>query len=104
MGQVQYMRMIPTFNAENSFTALSVKEESPADVQLKLYPNPVQQQLNVVTTTINEQVLHIYSIDGKQLLNKTFTQSTTVDMANWQNGIYIVYIPDLKKTMKVVKY
>lgn len=63
---------------------------------IKLYPNPASNNLNVELLLLDAEVMHytVYSINGKQVLRGTFDNSTfgktKVDVNGLSNGLYII--------------
>jgi hypothetical protein len=74
--------------------------------EVYLYPNPANNQVNVVlqNNIASESNLRVFNIAGK-LLNETTlaanTLQTTLDVSNFSNGIYVVEITN--KTDKINK-
>lgn len=67
-----------------------------------LYPNPVNNILNI-NTTHNEYKIEIYTISGQLLLSDKNTK--TIDFSNFNSGIYLLKIISVNKskTFKVLK-
>ncbi|MEM6686983.1 MAG: T9SS type A sorting domain-containing protein [Bacteroidota bacterium] len=81
---------------------LSTPEVSFSDVQL--YPNPVEDVLNITNTT-NIKSLEVYSIQGQVMLTQK-NNFATVDMSNLRTGMYFVKLTDStnnSSTFKIVK-
>ncbi len=70
---------------------------------IKVYPNPVVDQLNIKTDETIKSI-QIYSLDGK-LLKTINGNTTTVDFKNYPKGSYLVKIETNKSTtsQKVIK-
>lgn len=72
----------------------SIKEEK-FDVNIKIYPNPTQDFINIElensnSTRINIQVL---SLDGKQIVNKNHDGGNiSLDMSDFAPGIYLLVL------------
>lgn len=72
---------------------------------LSVYPNPVQDILNIQTTSTVEAVV-VYNILGKVVLSATpDIVSPSIDMSTLSSGVYLVNITinGSSKTVKVVK-
>ena len=67
-------------------SATSVDE---VENQIAIYPNPVQDVLNITTNSLVKEVL-VYSTDGKLVLSEN--NMNTVDVSSLQSGSYIVNI------------
>jgi hypothetical protein len=97
-----FIRMFPTFDAENSYTALSIEEEEVVLPELSLYPNPTKNELNIQVNMVDSTPFVIYNIQGDEvfsgLLNSTFTLNTL----NWSNGLYVLILPELHHAEKFI--
>jgi regulatory protein YycH of two-component signal transduction system YycFG len=72
----------------------------------KLYPNPFSTQINFQFTDNLPAKIILYDFLGQQILQKTFTNSTTINTEQLANGIYFYELLNDKrivKTGKVVK-
>lgn len=81
---------------------LSSSDFSQNNLEVALYPNPVQDLLNINVDNAIKSV-EIYNIQGQKVLNST---SNEVDMSSLNSGIYLVKITDENNsiaTKKVVK-
>ncbi|WP_452222888.1 aryl-sulfate sulfotransferase [Lacinutrix chionoecetis] len=81
---------------------LSIDEFDLAALDIKIYPNPVQDVLKI---SYNEAILNIeiFSILGKKI--KTVSNTKSVDLANLNAGMYIVKIQSENGflTQKIIK-
>ena len=55
-----------------------------------IYPNPASNKLSIATSNPSVSELHIYDMLGKLMKTESFYGSTTVDLTNFNNGIYII--------------
>jgi hypothetical protein len=63
--------------------------------QFKLYPNPSQNQLNVLFNLANNRSIQVFSMDSKLLLNQNVSESfITLDVSALKPGMYIIQIQD----------
>jgi hypothetical protein len=91
-------------------TVVSVEEEQNSSfVELKAYPNPVSNKLNISGNSIdlNDAELSVYSILGEKL-NLSTTRNGSVATINFSNlipGIYILVIQNdvVNYTTKIIK-
>lgn len=86
-------------HAQVSYQGAPVKQ-SPADLQLKVYPNPVTTYININQTDAVEQMA-IYSITGRRM--KTFRTDKVYKhyVGDLPRGIYLVQL--LGKKDKILK-
>ena len=68
----------------------------------KLFPNPAKNQLTVaLSQTINQADLKIFSVDGKSVVNTSFSQTNKVEV-NVEDLISGVYIVEIKTENGIV--
>ena len=94
-----------TFTAKD---ALSIDDYSLENV-VDFYPNPVNNNLNVIFNTINEDVRYeMFNALGQQMSKGTFNANTTshsVNMSQYQSGVYFIKLTSGSRslTQKIVK-
>lgn len=76
-------------------TVLEV-DETPQSISWSVYPNPFTQTTNI---NFGEQIvgalISIYTLEGKQLLNKQFTGTTMeIDRGSLEPGLYFLNVAD----------
>lgn len=57
---------------------------------VKLYPNPVKNNLFISSNEINFDAVSIYTIDGKKVLNQHKIIDNTIDVSSLTSGMYVV--------------
>jgi endonuclease I/chitodextrinase len=72
------------------YSALSVDEFNLA--QVKLYPNPVKNNLTVNLKSDITTKIEIYDILGKRVLGRTLNETSSINLQGLNTGIYIVKI------------
>ncbi|WP_107039011.1 CocE/NonD family hydrolase [Brumimicrobium mesophilum] len=82
-----------------------VSQEIKTSSALNIYPNPANSFLDVIwNTPINGQI-NIHNLTGKIVIKKSITQNQKQDLIDVQNllpGIYLVRIPELNLTKKLM--
>lgn len=63
--------------------------------KIMLYPNPVQDQLNIKFDNLSEINLEIYDISGKVVLQEETSSGRSVDMTTLITGLYFVQLKDM---------
>lgn len=84
--------------------ALSVQEESVG--QLKIFPNPVMNQLHIQMPITNDSSFIIFDVLGKAVLQQNLNHShNVIDTSLMNSGLYILRItsPSGSKTFKLIK-
>ena len=81
-------------------------------IKVNIYPNPVQDKLNIEINGLidNDLSIEFFDINGEKLLNKNFNSNSdviyeTIDLSNYANGVYFIIIKsnNLIKTEKIIK-
>ena len=77
------------------------------DEQLTLYPNPSSSSFKIECdlpeVIINEFVVDIIDIDGKNISHIVVGQNIPIDISKISSGIYFVSISNIEKTFNIVK-
>ncbi len=71
---------------------------------IKIYPNPVQDELNVEFATAGKYSIIITDVVGKTISNNTMSVSagrTVLPMGQYPNGMYLIQVTDEKGNMLV---
>ncbi|WP_250434444.1 endonuclease [Hanstruepera flava] len=73
--------------------------------EIKIYPNPVKDILNINLKNPEKTGISIYNILGKQVLNETLMRSGTINTSKLKNGVYVVKIIQGNKSIskKLIK-
>lgn len=71
----------------------------------KLHPNPVSDFLYFYTNSSEQTKFKLFDISGKNILVKTLSNNSSIDIQHLQNGMYIYYISSDNqiKTGKIIK-
>ena len=59
------------------------------NTDIQIYPNPAKENINIKSTEPN-CFIEIYASDGKMVLHHKLLNSLTINVAEWQQGIYYV--------------
>jgi hypothetical protein len=76
------------------------------DNSLSCFPNPFLSELNFQSTHNEQITIYFYDIFSRQILQQTFTNSTTVNTEQFANGLYIYEVRNkdgVIKKGKVIK-
>ena len=96
------IRMVPTHNAPNSYTALGVDAELASNA-FSIYPNPANELIYVVTGSAVPVDYQLYDLNGRLIISGQVSNNTAVDIQALETGIYIVYLPASASVQKLVK-
>lgn len=86
-----------------SFEQVTLSNQSFEEADVRLHPNPVENQLQVkLPDSIEVKEIRIYTMLGQEVTN---SQSKTIDVSNLKSGIYLVEIltEQGKFTKKIIK-
>ena len=85
-------------------------EEQNIENEVELYPNPVQNQLQVVLWSDNKvvKILKILDSNGNTLFTKNLQlkagkNEEEIDLSNYENGMYYLYISEYNSRKEVIK-
>lgn len=81
-----------------SYTSLGIKESKA--VELSVYPNPVANQLSIVTEGIEKFDVRITDVFGKLVYDESANKTKKVDVSDFKNGVYIVTILEKGSAIK----
>jgi hypothetical protein len=59
------------------------------NTDIQIYPNPAKENINIKSTEPNCNI-EIYASDGKMVLHQKLVNSLTINVAEWQQGLYYV--------------
>lgn len=100
--------MRPMFSTKLDYqlsTEEITEDEVVEEIEFKLFPNPSAGFVNVQTDYHANYIIKVYDLGGRELLTKT--NALSLDLANFEAGIYLVNIYDenhqVLKTAKIVK-
>lgn len=88
-----YIRMFPTFDATNSYTALSLPEDLESNVVLSIYPNPAYERL-IIDWQEEATPFMIYNSQGALIHQGQLTNLSELNVADWVAGMYILILPE----------
>ena len=76
---------------------------------ISIYPNPVQDQLNIRFEISGSYEIYLYDLNGKQLLNQQITEENQAvyDLSGYAIATYLLFVIDrenhLSKQIKIIK-
>jgi hypothetical protein len=100
-GTGECMRMVPTHNASNSYSAIGVEEL--AETTFSIYPNPASDHVYVVTGEDQPVDFSLFDINGRLIYSGQVENNSAIDISALEKGTYLVYLPGLQKVQKLVK-
>ena len=70
------------------YPSLSVDDETLK--QLRIYPNPVEDQLNINLVQNTETMIEIFDILGKRVFTRKIIESIAIDVSSLKSGLYLM--------------
>lgn len=61
-------------------------------VEIKFFPNPVKDKLNLVSSSTEKAMMRLYDVSGKRLLAKQIRFPFVLDMSDFASGMYFLEI------------
>lgn len=71
---------------------VSINQVEGLRTPLKVYPNPASGRVTVMTLCGERQTLNVYTIDGRLVMQMPVEMEATLDVSNWQRGVYILRV------------
>jgi len=91
-SQADMRTSIAEINLRGSKLPSGIMDSATVGYGLTLYPNPVNDVLNIQTSGLKESVAGIYNLNGKLLINKTIAGSAGIDVSGLPAGFYVAKI------------
>jgi M6 family metalloprotease-like protein len=74
-----------------------------AQSQIKIYPNPANNQLYIQAHTNDLLEIQVFTLNGQLLLTELATTNHKIDVSNLSSGVYLIRIDSAKKT-EILKF
>ena len=97
------------FNRHTLSGTVSIDADVSPPAKITVFPNPVENTLTIQVTDFNISTNITYTVTDvwgrKIIVNAIYNSSTNIDLADLQNGIYLVQVAgnNFSKTLKVFK-
>lgn len=98
--------MIRPVFGKSLITSLSPKPKFSDNIDVKIFPNPVRDVLNIqINTDFSTEQFYLYIINtqGKILYQNKINNQSTIDFSGYKSGIYFLKIFDETGTINQVK-
>ena len=103
---IAYTPTIPDtvdYSTVNCYTVTAITENTIQDKNVNPFPNPFSTQLTFTLADNEQTTVSLYNFLGQQVLQQTFTNSTTINTEQLADGIYFYELRNNKGTMKTGK-
>jgi hypothetical protein len=105
----EYLNSSPYHQKVYNYDISDVTEETKSYIKLQIYPNPVQDFVNLSIEEDNDNLntVNIHDVNGKLIYSEQIisNQNKVIDTQNWARGVYFVTVNgknNIQKT-KIVK-
>jgi len=88
----------------NQFIVIDVEEFK--SNKFTIYPNPSQDVIYIKSNSVDFECVEIFDLQGKQMLRKEFSNQNSIDVSQFEKGIYILQITNAqgdKSSQKFIK-
>ena len=79
------------FNYFNGLTT-NILKKNPTLNNIKIFPNPAQNYLDIYTGTTTENILQIVDTKGNKILTEKIIDHKRINTENLPSGIYLIKI------------
>lgn len=86
---------------ENELITLTIPEVSIEN--LKVYPNPTKDLLNIQGVPETEISIEIYDLVGKSVMKTVVAHNNTIDVSSLESGIYLITFENYGENLKFIK-
>ena len=69
---------------------VSIEQAEQMNLPMIVFPNPTANSVTVISGHGERQTLSVYAIDGRLVTRQSVTERATLDVSNWDKGIYIL--------------
>ena len=73
-----------------ALSMVSIEQAEQHRLPIRIFPNPAADRVTVHTGCGQQQMLEVYSIDGRQVMRTPVATESTLDLSGWQSGVYIL--------------
>ncbi|MGJ8683258.1 MAG: YCF48-related protein [Nonlabens sp.] len=70
---------------------------------IKIYPNPTADFINIKTLNLSISATELYDLNGRKVLSQKVDDSDTVDLSSLTTGIYFMHILDENRVVSIHK-
>ena len=101
-GTGPFIRMFPTFAANNSYTALDIEEEVAVADQFIIYPNPANEFVTIYFSGNSSKLVQVYDMSGQIIYENSINTGEQISVMDWVSGIYLIVLPQRGLTKKLI--
>lgn len=88
------LMMRPMFTSNGWDDIIASTDNLDISSSIKIYPNPANDQVNILSDMYNIQSVEIYNTQGQMLIQKSTFNRSAISTSELSNGLYLVVIRD----------
>lgn len=93
-GSLGYAKIGSELYLDNLKLSTEVDKPKELDYVVNVFPNPAKEYINVNSTSPTEQLIRVYSLTGKLLIETNFTSKIKIDISSLPTGTYVYNVID----------
>lgn len=93
-GSLGYAKIGSELYLDNLKLSTEVDKPKRLNYAINVFPNPAKEFINIESENPNEQIIKIYSLTGKLLIEIPFTTEIKIDISTLSTGTYIYNVID----------
>lgn len=93
-GSLGYAKIGSELYIDNLRLSTEVDKPKELDYVVNVFPNPAKEHINVSSTNPTEQLIKIYSLTGKLVIETTFISKVKIDISKLPTGTYVYNVID----------
>jgi len=93
-GSLGYAKIGSELYIDNLRLSTEIDKPKELDYIVNVFPNPANEYINVSSTNPSEQLIKVYSLTGKLVVETSFTSTIKIDISTLSTGTYIYNVID----------
>jgi len=91
-GEIIYLDITNSLGDVATFWASTLSSESFEANKFSIYPNPVNNNLNIQSENRDIQIIEIYNLNGKLVLQHKYNLNEAIDVSSLAKGLYLLKV------------
>lgn len=94
-GSLGHAKIGSELYLDNLRLSTEVDKPKELDYIVNVFPNPAKEHINVSSTSPSEQLIKVYSLTGKLVIETSFIANTKIDISALTTGTYVYNVIDM---------
>jgi hypothetical protein len=91
-GEIIYLDITNSLGDVATFWASTLSSESFEANKFSIFPNPVNNNLNIQSENRDIQIIEIYNLNGKLVLQHKYNLNEAIDVSSLAKGLYLLKV------------